>query len=92
MTSMQGEEWVIDTGVLAITGNPQSENFMVAFDFLERVRSNHHIALDHQGEIAAQYRRNIHTSPYARGWFSQMISRAGKVTWFDGQLSNRHTI
>jgi hypothetical protein len=90
MTSMQGEEWVIDTNVLAITGDPKSEKFLDAIGFLDRVRLNHHIALDSQREIEAQYYRNINESTYARTWLSYMASREGKLTWFDGQLSNRH--
>ena len=46
---------------------------------------------DYGGEMEAQYRRNIDRSSYARRWLSYMASRTGKMTWFDGQLPNRHT-
>ncbi|MCH7929778.1 MAG: hypothetical protein IIA01_04660 [Proteobacteria bacterium] len=88
---MQGEEWVIDTVVLAITGDHRADKFLDAIGFLDRVRLNHHIALDSQREIEAQYRRNIDRTSYAHKWLSYMASRAGKMTWCDGRLSDGHT-
>lgn len=90
MTSMQGQEWVVDTGVLATTANNQDAQYLNAVGLLNSILSNHHIALDTRSEIQNEYHRNIGNNSYAQRWFQTMISRSDKIMWRDGRLSNRH--
>ena len=55
MFPAQGEEWVIDTGVLARASNPSTETNLDAQAFVQNVRLSHHIAVDFQGHIRDEY-------------------------------------
>ena len=90
MTSMQGQEWVVDTGVLATTADNQDAQYLDAVGLLNSILISHYIALDNQYKIQNEYHRNIANNSYAQRWFQVMISRSDKIVWRDGQLPNRH--
>ena len=85
---MQGDEWVIDTGVLVKASNPSTESDLDAQLFIQNVRLSHHIAVDFQGRIIAEYERNAGQYKWYRLWLDFMWKR-GKVVQRDGILDNR---
>lgn len=86
---MQGDEWVIDTNVLIHACSPHDESGLDAQGLIQTIRQSHHIAVDHQGHIQAEYDRNLRDEKGFRLWIDAMW-KLNKVAFRDGQLSNRH--
>lgn len=88
---MEGEDWVIDTNVFASACDADSDAYLDALGFLDRVRTSHRIALDyaHRDRIMSEYRRTVGGQKYFQRWWREM-ERKGKVAYQDGVLSRRH--
>ena len=85
---MRGDEWVIDTGVVVRASNPSTETDLDVQAFVQNVRLSHHIAVDIQGHISDEYRRNAMQYIPFRLWWDSMW-KLGKVVQRDGRLGNR---
>ena len=79
---------MIDTGVLIRAHNPTTETDLDAQAFIQNVRLSHHIALDFQGNITAEYQRNLMRYIPFRLWWEAMW-KLGKIVRRDGTLDNR---
>jgi len=85
------QEWVIDTNVFASACDADSDTYLDALGFLDRVRTNHRIALDyaHQNRIMSEYQRRVGNQKHFQRWWREM-ERKRKIAYRDGDLSNRH--
>ena len=88
MLPVQGDEWVIDTGVLFRAHDPTTIADLDALAFIHNVRRLHHIALDFQGHIRAEYERNLMRYIPFRLWWAAMW-KLGKIVQRDGTLDSR---
>ena len=79
---------MIDTGVLIRAHNPTTESDLDAMTFIQNVRLSHHIALDFQRHITAEYERNLMRYIPFRLWWEAMW-KLGKIVWRDGILDSR---
>ena len=79
---------MIDTGVLFRAHEPASEADLDAQAFIQHVRRSHHIALDFQGHITAEYKRNLMRYIPFRLWWDAMW-KLGKIVQRDGILDAR---
>lgn len=88
---MEGDDWVIDTNVFVSACDADSDAYLDALGFLDRVRTNHRIALDysHQNRIMSEYRRRVGNQKHFQRWWREMQSKR-KVAYRDGALSSRH--
>ena len=88
---MDGDDWVIDTNVFASACDADSEAYLDALGFLDRIRTSHRIALDyaHQNRIMSEYQRTVGGQKYFQRWWREML-RKRKVVQRDGRLPNRH--
>jgi len=69
--------------------SPHDESGLDAQGLIQAIRQSHHIAVDHQGRIQAEYEKNLRDSVIFRLWIAAMW-KLNKVMFRDGQLSNRH--
>ena len=88
MLPVQGDEWVIDTGVLFRAHDQTVKADLDAQAFIQNVRLSHHIALDFQGHITAEYQRNLMQYIPFRLWWDAMW-KLGKIVQRDGILDSR---
>ena len=79
---------MIDTGVLFRAYNPTAESDLDAQAFIQNVRLSHHISLDFQGHITAEYERNLMRYIPFRLWWDTMW-KLGKIVQRDGILDSR---
>ena len=88
---MDGDEWVIDTNVFASACDADSDAYLDALGFLDRIRTGHRIALDyeHQNRIMSEYQRTVGGQKYFQRWWREM-QRKRKVVQRDGVLPRRH--
>ena len=88
---MVSQEWVIDTNVFASACDADSDTYLDALGFLDRVRTNHKIALDyaHQNRIMSEYRRRVGGRKHFQRWWREMQSKR-KIAYRDGALPRRH--
>ena len=86
---VQGNEWVIDTNVLIRACSPHDESDLDAQGLIQTIRQSHHIAVDHQGRIQAEYENNLRDAVVFRLWIDAMW-KLNKIAFRDGRLPNRH--
>lgn len=88
---MDGDEWVIDTNVFAFACDADSEEYLDALGFLDRIRTGHRIALDyaHQNRIMSEYQRVVGGQKYFQRWWREM-QRKHKVVYRHGVLPHQH--
>lgn len=88
---MEGDDWVIDANVFASACDADSDTYLDALGFLDRVRTSHRIALDyaHQDRIMSEYRRTVGGQKYFQRWWREM-ERRRKVVYRDGVLPRQH--
>ena len=88
---MDSQEWVVDTNVFASACDADSDTYLDALGFLDRVRTGHRIALDydHQNRIMSEYRRRVGNQKYFKRWWLEMQAKR-KIAYRDGVLPRRH--
>jgi hypothetical protein len=83
-------EFVLDTWALQIAQDCRHAKSLATLTLLEEIKQRHVITIDHGREVLREYSNNTAGNTHAGQWLQLMLSRAGKIYWRHGALSNRH--
>ena len=80
-------QFVIDTNVLvaAEQSNMDSVYFLASIAKMEELL----VALDTEGRIVAEYRRNVDSQGFSAKWLNSLSRVVGKFHWYSGTVSKR---